>query len=151
MRAFLSYSSQNADLARRVAEILRVRDVEVWIDQRDLRPGDPLASALTSGISAVDYFVVLVTEASADSNWMRFELGSAIQRAVGGGLRIIPLLFGNGSIPEILAGYKWVRCDDVIDAEKAKRRSTKRSTYAHPWEETARPEIPTRHHASDFA
>jgi TIR domain len=119
MRAFLSYSSQNAALARRVAEILRVRNVEVWFDQRDLRPGDPLASALISGLSAVDYFVVLVTEASAASNWMRFELDGALSRATGGGLRIIPLLFGNASVPDVLAPYKWIRCNDAADAGRA--------------------------------
>jgi hypothetical protein len=119
MKAFLSYTSRDANLARRVAEMLRIREVDVWFDQRDLRPGDPLGSALVSGISAVDYFVILITEASAHSNWVQFEVGNAIQRAVEAGLRLIPLVFDNAQVPNVLAAYKWVPCRNEEDAAKA--------------------------------
>jgi hypothetical protein len=99
--------------------MLRIREVDVWFDQRDLRPGDPLTSALVSGISAVDFFVILITEASAHSNWVQFEIGNAIQRAVETGLRVIPLVFDNAHVPNVLAAYKWVPCRNEVDAEKA--------------------------------
>lgn len=37
---FISYASQDADAARRIAEALRAGGVEVWFDQQELRGGD---------------------------------------------------------------------------------------------------------------
>ena len=37
---FLSYTSQDAEVARRIAEALRAAGVEVWFDQSELRGGD---------------------------------------------------------------------------------------------------------------
>ena len=37
---FLSYARENADVARRIAEALRSRGLEVWFDQNELRGGD---------------------------------------------------------------------------------------------------------------
>lgn len=36
---FLSYASQDAEAARRIAEGLRASGVEVWFDQSELRGG----------------------------------------------------------------------------------------------------------------
>ena len=37
---FLSYASQNAGAAKRIAEALRAAGVEVWFDQNELVGGD---------------------------------------------------------------------------------------------------------------
>src|SRR5258706_3701682 len=38
--AFLSYASQDAEVARRICAALRAAGVEVWLDQSELRGGD---------------------------------------------------------------------------------------------------------------
>ena len=37
---FLSYASEDADAARRIADTLRAADIEVWFDQSELVGGD---------------------------------------------------------------------------------------------------------------
>jgi len=37
---FLSYASQDAEAARRIADTLRAAGIEVWFDQSELRGGD---------------------------------------------------------------------------------------------------------------
>lgn len=37
---FLSYASQDAEAARRIADAMRAFGVEVWFDQSELRGGD---------------------------------------------------------------------------------------------------------------
>jgi len=37
---FLSYASQDAEAAKRIAETLRASGIEVWFDQSDLGGGD---------------------------------------------------------------------------------------------------------------
>ena len=46
---FLSYASQDADAARRIAEALQGFGVEVWFDQNELRGGDAWCHAKTPG------------------------------------------------------------------------------------------------------
>jgi len=38
---FLSYASQDAEIARRIADALREAGLQVWFDQSELRGGDP--------------------------------------------------------------------------------------------------------------
>ena len=46
---FLSYASQDAEAARKIADALRGAEVEVWFDQRELRGGDAWDSRLARG------------------------------------------------------------------------------------------------------
>ncbi len=42
MKVFISHSSLDKDIARRIAEQYRSRGVGVWIDEGELGPGDSL-------------------------------------------------------------------------------------------------------------
>jgi hypothetical protein len=47
---FLSYTSQDADAARRICESLREAGIEVWLDQSELRGGDAWDTAIRKQI-----------------------------------------------------------------------------------------------------
>jgi TIR domain len=49
---FLSYTSQDAEAARRVCESLRAAGIEVWLDQSELRGGD--ASEIHASLGEID-------------------------------------------------------------------------------------------------
>jgi hypothetical protein len=56
--AFLSYASQDAEAAKRIAEALRAAGVEVWFDQNELVGGDawdPRADRLVRAVCAGDF------------------------------------------------------------------------------------------------
>ncbi len=62
-QVFLSYASENEDIARKVYEGLVKRDVEVWFDKEDLGPGkwkDKVLKAITRS----RYFIILISEAA---------------------------------------------------------------------------------------
>lgn len=42
---FLSYASEDAEAAERIATALRAADVEVWFDRRELRGGSRCSAA----------------------------------------------------------------------------------------------------------
>ena len=48
---FVSYSSKDREVARRVAETVRVLGFEVWMDEVALIPGEPVASGLADAIT----------------------------------------------------------------------------------------------------
>ena len=63
--AFLSYASEDADAAARVATSLRAAGIEVWLDQSELRGGEAWDSAIKRQIKACALFIPLI---SAHSN-----------------------------------------------------------------------------------
>jgi TIR domain-containing protein len=123
MVAFLSYSSADKSRARRVAEIFRHRGIDVWIDEAELRPGDMLAESITSAISRAGYFVILITAASVQSRWVKFELNNVLPRVIDGGAKVVPLVFDNAVVPDSLRGYLWADCRTDEDAAKAVTRA----------------------------
>ena len=107
MQVFISYSSSDRHLARKVAEVFRSRGFKVWIDEGELAPGDPLASSLASALGRVDAFVAILTSNYANSNWAKSELDRAIKRMVERNIPIIPLRFDDSPVPEVLDHLKW--------------------------------------------
>jgi len=63
--AFLSYASEDADAAARVATSLRAAGIEVWLDQSELRGGETWDAEIKRQIKACALFIPLI---SAHSN-----------------------------------------------------------------------------------
>ena len=108
MKAFLSHSSKDKSLAREIAEAIRIRGGNVWLDERDLPAGASLASALSEALSGIDIFVVLITENSVTSPWVQYEIDEVMPRISERSIRVLPLRFGGASIPPILREYLYV-------------------------------------------
>ena len=58
---FLSYASQDAEAARRIAEALRAVGVEVWFDQNELVGGDAWDAKIRGQISSCALFVPVIS------------------------------------------------------------------------------------------
>jgi hypothetical protein len=132
MNAFISYSSADRQIALRVAEVLRMRGLSVWIDQGALGPGDSLASSIAEALHSVDFFVVLLTPNSFNSKWVTFELNTIVPRFVNGNARIVPLLFEGGAVPESLSAFVYGDCRAHDGLVTAINRALKGSAYEVP-------------------
>lgn len=58
---FLSYASQDASAAVRIAEALRAAGLEVWLDQRELRGGDAWDRQIRSRIHDCRLFIAVIS------------------------------------------------------------------------------------------
>lgn len=58
---FISYASQDADAARRIAEALRAGGVEVWFDQQELRGGDAWDQKIRRQIRDCTLFLPIIS------------------------------------------------------------------------------------------
>ena len=58
---FLSYASQDADAARRIADALRADGIEVWFDQSELVGGDAWDQKIKSQIKTCALFVPVIS------------------------------------------------------------------------------------------
>lgn len=88
MRVFLSYSSVDKRVARRVAKTLDEIGVAYFLDQKDVAWGDDVTERITKGLAECSGLVVIVSPASLKSQWVQFEVGHATAL----GKRIFPFL-----------------------------------------------------------
>ena len=80
---FLSYASEDAEAAERIATALRAAGVEVWFDKSELRGGDVWDRQIRQQIHDCRLFIALIsahTEAR-DEGYFRREWRLAIERA----------------------------------------------------------------------
>jgi TolB-like protein/Tfp pilus assembly protein PilF len=80
---FLSYASQDADLARGICDALRAAGVEVWFDQSELRGGDAWDAMIRRQIKECALFVPIISAAteSRTEGYFRLEWKLAVDRS----------------------------------------------------------------------
>lgn len=79
---FLSYTHEDAEAARRIAEALRGFGIEVWFDQTELRGGDTWDSKIRQQIRACSLFIPLISAntQSRTEGYFRREWRLAVDR-----------------------------------------------------------------------
>lgn len=95
-KAFISHSSQDKPIARRVARRLSQYGIQVWIDERELKLTESLFSRFQEEIRASTHFIIILTPNALNSDWVARETDAA---RLGGGRQpaIVPLMF-DGSV-----------------------------------------------------
>ncbi len=80
---FLSYASEDAEAAQRIAEALRAADIEVWFDRSELRGGDAWDRSIREQIQACALFMPIIS-ANAHARvegYFRLEWKLAVDRS----------------------------------------------------------------------
>lgn len=90
---FISYAAGDAaDVARRLAEGLRRRDVTVWFDEYELRPGDSKAQKIIDGLARSKHAAVILSPQFFQDRWAPRELDALLERESNGERLIVPVL-----------------------------------------------------------
>lgn len=104
-RVFISHSSVDKPFVRKLADGLRDAGFDPWLDERELIVGDPLAAKIAGALERAGALIVVVSEASAKSNWLGYELNIVADKLVSGDIRVIPVVIGDPqSMPAELKG-----------------------------------------------
>src|SRR5215471_6590373 len=100
---FLSHATHDDATVTALRQALEHHGVSVWADSQRLSAGDPLTARIQEAISQSQHFMVLVSPRSINASWVRKEvqLAQEVQRAHGGGYKVIPVLY-DGATYEIL-------------------------------------------------
>lgn len=114
-RVFVSYSREDARMAAALVDHLRRARWDVWQDLHGIRGGEDWSAALTRALRSTDAVVVLVTDDSMRSEWVRREVRAA-DRA---GIVILPVVVDGAPVPDELA----LILDDVqrVDVHELER------------------------------
>lgn len=89
---FLSYRSTDSVWANNLREALETRGVSVWLDKKQIRPGDLFVRALEQGLNSSRAVGLVVTPESLDSGWVEEEYARAMTLAAEKQVKLIPIL-----------------------------------------------------------
>jgi len=103
-QVFISYSRKDINFARRLAGDLEKAGFDVWWDISDLKGGDDWVRNIPTAIEASQYFVVLLSPDSVQSEWVTKEYTYAIYKR----LKIIPAMIRQCNIPFALNTINYV-------------------------------------------
>ena len=116
-KAFLSYSHEDKDFAQMIAQKLMESGIDVWWDKWEILIGDSLIQKIfMEGLSKADIFLIILSNASVNSNWVKQELDHAIIKKIEGVTRILPIVKEKCDIPPPLRTLLWVDLSTDIDA-----------------------------------
>ncbi|MBF0549003.1 MAG: toll/interleukin-1 receptor domain-containing protein [Deltaproteobacteria bacterium] len=111
-RVFISYPHKDAsDVAEFLYTSLTGAGYEVWKDDHSLQLGSRFPKELSKALSDYDYFLVLLTTAALESDWVKDEIDMAIAAK----RHIIPIVLEDIVIPPYL---NMIHCLEM--KEKAK-------------------------------
>jgi adenylate cyclase len=116
---FLSCASQDAEVARVIAEALRAAGVEVWFDQRELVGGDAWDAKIRGRIASCALFVPIIsanTQARTEGYFrLEWKLAEDRSHLVARGIPfIVPLVIDattqrGALVPEAFLAVQWTR------------------------------------------
>ncbi len=115
-RLFISYSSRDRTFASTLAAKLIEHGWQVWYDQWEINVGDSLISKIEQGILGSSYFVVVLSETSVASRWVREELEAAMLRTLNGeNVLILPVRIDACPVPAFLRSKKYADFRDGFE------------------------------------
>lgn len=116
---FLSYASQDAEAARRIADALRAAGIEVWFDQSELRGGDAWDAKIRKQIRDCALFVPVISNNTQTrlEGYFRLEWKLAEDRShlmARGKPFIVPVTIDDtperdAHVPDSFLAVQWIR------------------------------------------
>lgn len=77
-KIFISYSHSDQDWARVFAQTLATSGIEVWFDEFNIKPGEPLVESLEKGLRESDAVVLVLNAENMRRPNIFFEIGAAL-------------------------------------------------------------------------
>jgi hypothetical protein len=107
-QVFISHAHEDADFAQRLAADLRAAGWRVWIVPDSILPGEKWAEAIERALEECGVFVVSLTSAAVQSEWVKTETNLAIELQHQGEMRFIPMEVAGCHIPLLWTAYQRV-------------------------------------------
>ena len=109
---FISYSHQDESFAQRLHASLQQKGLRVWYAPEDMKLGQKIHEQIESAIRVHDKLLLVLSEASMTSEWVKTEIAHARQREVKEGKRVL--------FPISLVPFDAIRAWKAFDADTGK-------------------------------
>ncbi|MGN6256294.1 MAG: toll/interleukin-1 receptor domain-containing protein [Solirubrobacterales bacterium] len=118
---FISYSHRDAEAVMALDVALRSAGLKVFLDTRDVLAGDRLVEKVFDGIASAGAQIVVLSEASTSSSWVKDEISAGRTRSLVSGSRVIPVLIDRCELPNSIAHLKYVDLRDWLTDRSFRR------------------------------
>lgn len=108
MFAFISYSHNDMQFVDRLCDDLDEHEVKYWRDKKGILPGEYLDTKIEEALQTCTHFLVVISNASTKSTYVRDEIAYAQDRSK----HIAPLIIEKCDIPLSLYRRKWIDFSD---------------------------------------
>lgn len=98
---FISYSSREIEIANQLKYILETNGVPCWMAPQSIPAGSDYGKEIPKAIEKCKAFLLLLSDASQNSNWVPKEVG----RAIGKGKIVVPFQIDNAAISDAFDFY----------------------------------------------
>ena len=99
-KVFISHSHQDSKFVKLLSIQLIKDGIQVWTDSKELAVGDNIKEKINDAIKKTDYFIVVLSKNSTNSNWVNFELSATRLNEISKQQNIIlPVLIEDCEIP----------------------------------------------------
>jgi TIR domain len=101
--AFISHSTKDKPFVRKLAADLVAGGVKVWLDEQNILVGDSIPEKIAQGLAESDFFLIVVSEQSVNSEWVKRELNSAIVHEIERRkVIVLPIKIDSAKMPETI-------------------------------------------------
>jgi TIR domain-containing protein len=108
IRIFVSYSHQDSKFADRLVKDLDNLGVSTFYAKLKIKVGDSIVEKINIGLSSHDILLVILSNSSVNSDWVKKELNSSLMRQLSQqSIRVFPVLLEHCNIPTLLADIKY--------------------------------------------
>jgi hypothetical protein len=106
---FISHSSIDKPFVDKLVNDLTKIGVTVWYDKLDIQLGDSIPGKINDGLTKAKYFIIVLSNASIKSRWVKEELNSALMKQINlNGTFIIPVVISECQIPPLLMHRRYL-------------------------------------------
>lgn len=114
IRAFISHSSKDKPFVRKLKEDLNFNEVDTWVDEDELKPGDKLYDTLILSLQSSSHFLIVLSNNIKNSHWIDTEINEAISSLDKKIIKkIIPVILRKTEIPEALKGLLYADFSEI--------------------------------------
>jgi hypothetical protein len=106
--AFISHSSKDKPFVRQLAADLVASGIQVWLDEQRIAVGDSIPESIAQGVAESDFFLLVISADSINSEWVKKELNQALVHEIEKRrVRVMPVLLSKVERPLTIRDKKY--------------------------------------------
>jgi len=121
---FISYSTKDQEFADRLHADLQAKGVRCWLAPEDMRGGRKLHEQIVEAIRLHERLLVVLSESSMTSHWVKTEIASARKRELQEGRRVL--------FPVRLVAFAAIQAWECFDADTGQDLAAEIRSYFIP-------------------
>ncbi len=148
---FISHSSRDVAFSDKLYNLLTKAGFTIWYDETSLLANEYLTTDLSAHIAASRTLIVILSQSSCNSRWVKNEYDYAIKLCDKQELNIIPVVIDDCVLPPFYESSKWLDCKQgltpttffmilaALYGTAENTRQEKDIYVSYPWRRAERP------------